>query len=113
MAINAARAVPSPVRGETAEMARARKRSLTLRGHRTSVTLEDEFWDALKDIADSMGISATALASEIDGRRDFATGLASSIRVFVLKHYRHSARGTPSGESQPNSARKGSVSSSQ
>lgn len=102
-----------PFGGEAAELARARKRSLTLRGHRTSVTLEDEFWDALKDIAGGMGVSATALASEIDDRRDLATGLASSIRVFVLKHYRNSARGTPPGESQPNSARKGSVSSSQ
>lgn len=77
------------------------------------MTLEDEFWDALKDIAGGMGMSAAALASEIDGRRDLATGLASSIRVFVLTHYRNSVRGTPAGESQPNSARKGSVSSSQ
>ena len=77
------------------------------------MTLEDEFWDALKDIAGSRGVSATALASEIDGRRDLTTGLASSIRVFVLEHYRNSADGAPSGGSQPNSARKGSVSSSQ
>ena len=65
------------------------KRSLTLRGHRTSVSLEDEFWDAFKLIAADKGMSANALADRIDSERDLSSGLASSIRVFVLNHYRN------------------------
>jgi len=65
------------------------KRSLTLRGHRTSVSLEDEFWDAFKSIAADRGMSANALAYRIDSERDLSSGLASSIRVFVLNHYRN------------------------
>ncbi|MDH2325454.1 ribbon-helix-helix domain-containing protein [Cereibacter sp. SYSU M97828] len=62
------------------------KHSLTLRGHRTSVTLEPEFWRAFRDIAVERGIAINALAAEIDEGR---TGnLASAIRVFVLNRYR-------------------------
>lgn len=69
------------------------KHSLTLRGHRTSVSLEDEFWDAFKAIAESKGISANELASRIDSNRDLSRGLASSIRVFVLNHHRNGNKG--------------------
>jgi predicted DNA-binding ribbon-helix-helix protein len=65
---------------------RPRKHSLTLRGHRTSVSLEDEFWDAFRTIAEADGRPINALAAEIDARRDAQTGLASAIRVFVLRH---------------------------
>lgn len=61
------------------------KHSLTLRGHRTSVTLEPEFWRAFKGIATERGIAINALAVEIDEGR--STNLASAIRVFVLNHY--------------------------
>ncbi len=64
------------------------KRSLTLRGHRTSVSLEDEFWRAFCTIADEKNIPINALAAEIDATREVDTGLASAIRVFVLNHYR-------------------------
>jgi len=70
-------------------MGRPVKRSLTLKGHRTSVTLEDEFWRAFRDIAAENGRALNDLASEIDAERDADTGLASAIRVFVLAHYRH------------------------
>jgi predicted DNA-binding ribbon-helix-helix protein len=60
------------------------KRSLTLRGHRTSVSLEDEFWRAFRDIARADGRPLNALAAEIDAARAPDTGLASAIRVFVL-----------------------------
>lgn len=66
------------------------KRSLTLRGHRTSVSLEDEFWRAFRDIARSRGRAINDLAAEIDADRTSETGLASAIRVFVLRHYRGS-----------------------
>lgn len=60
------------------------KRSLTLRGHRTSVSLEDEFWSAFRRIAAERGQAINELAAEIDETRDPATGLASAIRVYVL-----------------------------
>lgn len=63
---------------------RPAKRSLTLRGHRTSVTLETAFWRALQALAQSEGRSVNALAAEIDAARDPETGLASAIRVHLL-----------------------------
>ena len=72
---------------------RPKKRSLTLKGHRTSVSLEDEFWLAFRDIAAERGQPINVLAAEIDsgrlleaGRTD--TGLASAIRLYVLNYYR-------------------------
>ncbi|EDM71413.1 hypothetical protein RAZWK3B_14369 [Roseobacter sp. AzwK-3b] len=67
------------------------KRSLTLRGHRTSVSLEDEFWQAFREIAERRGTPINALAAEIDEARGTETGLASAIRIFVLRHYRDAA----------------------
>ncbi len=64
------------------------KRSLTLKGHRTSVSLEDEFWRAFRDIAQEKDQPINALAAEIDVARDPETGLASAIRVFILNWYR-------------------------
>jgi len=68
--------------------ARPVKRSLTLQGHRTSVSLEDPFWQALREIARAEGRALNTIAAEIDASRDPGTGLASAIRVFVLRHYR-------------------------
>jgi predicted DNA-binding ribbon-helix-helix protein len=65
---------------------RPSKRSLTLRGHRTSVSLEDEFWQAFRAIARAEGRALNALAAEIDAARSPDTGLASAIRVHVLRH---------------------------
>ena len=63
------------------------KHSLTLNGHRTSVSLEAAFWTAFRQIADQRGQALNALAAEIDaGRGD--VGLASAIRVFVLEAVR-------------------------
>ncbi|WP_439524670.1 ribbon-helix-helix domain-containing protein [Marivita sp.] len=64
------------------------KRSLTLRGHRTSVSLEDAFWKAFREIAVEKGMPINALAAQIDEAREMEVGLASAIRVFVLEHYR-------------------------
>ncbi|NOD83494.1 MULTISPECIES: ribbon-helix-helix domain-containing protein [unclassified Ruegeria] len=65
------------------------KRSLTLKGHRTSVSLEDEFWRAFREIAQEQGKPINVLAAEIDVARDPETGLASAIRVFVLNWFRN------------------------
>lgn len=67
------------------------KRSLTLRGHRTSVSLEDAFWTAFREIAAEEGKALNALAAEIDATRGMETGLASAIRLYVLRHYREAA----------------------
>ncbi|MBJ3763988.1 ribbon-helix-helix domain-containing protein [Maribius pontilimi] len=64
---------------------RPRKHSLTLKGHRTSVSLEDAFWMAFRDIARDEGRPINDLAAEIDAGREVGTGLASAIRVFVLQ----------------------------
>lgn len=65
-------------------MTRPVKRSLTLHGHRTSVTLEDAFWRAFRAIAAAQGRPINALAAEIDAARPPDTGLATAIRLFVL-----------------------------
>lgn len=70
-------------------MSRPVKRSLTLRGHRTSVTLEDEFWRAFRDIAAKEDRAINDLAAEIDAERGLDTGLATAIRLFVLRHYQN------------------------
>ncbi|MDP5085892.1 MAG: ribbon-helix-helix domain-containing protein [Yoonia sp.] len=60
------------------------KRSLTLRGHRTSVSLEDIFWDAFRRYADEDGRTINGLAAELDMARG-DLGLASAIRIYVLE----------------------------
>lgn len=72
---------------------RPAKHSLTLRGHRTSVTLEDEFWQAFCEIAAAKGMAINALAADIDAERGTRTGLASAIRLHVLRHYRQGSTG--------------------
>lgn len=74
-------------------MDRPAKRSVTLSGHRTSVTLEAAFWEALKEIADKRGSSVNELISEIDERRLASgglsgAGLSSAIRIYVLEWFR-------------------------
>ena len=64
---------------------RPRKRSLTLQGHRTSVSLEAPFWAEFCRLADQSGLSRNALASRLDTGRDPAVSLASAIRLFVLR----------------------------
>lgn len=64
------------------------KHSLSIAGHQTSVTLEDEFWTALNEIARSDGRSIAALVAEIDASRPAGASLSSAIRVYLLRHYR-------------------------
>lgn len=68
-----------------------RKRSLTISGHRTSVSLEDDFWEALKDMSADEGLSVAALIRQIDASRR-GRSLSSAIRSAVLAHYRAKAR---------------------
>ena len=66
---------------------RPKKRSVTLNGHKTSVSLEDRFWKEFCHIASEKNIPINTLASEIDSTRDFNSGLASAIRDFVLRYH--------------------------
>lgn len=68
--------------------ARPAKHSLTLHGHRTSVSLEEAFWAGFRDIAAAQGVTINALAAQIDAGRSGDEGLASAIRVYVLNHFR-------------------------
>ena len=63
-----------------------RKHSVVIAGHRTSVSIETPFWDALKDIAAARGVSLNRLIAEIDESR--AENLSSAIRVYVLGQIR-------------------------
>ena len=73
-------------------MSRPEKHSLTLKGHRTSVSLEPEFWRAFQEIAKERGLALNALAAEIDIDRGTDAGLATAIRLFVLRYYRAKAQ---------------------
>ncbi len=71
--------------------ARLRKRSVTIAGHRTSISLESEFWNSLSDIAAARDRPIAALIADIDRRGGRETSLSSAIRLFVLAHYRKKA----------------------
>ena len=63
------------------------KRSVVIAGHKTSISVEDEFWDRLKEIAGERSMTLAAMIGEIDGNRKHAN-LSSAIRLFVLGVYR-------------------------
>lgn len=60
------------------------KHSVSIAGHRTSISLEEPFWEALRQIADRQSISIQALIGRIDTERG-EQNLSSAIRVHVLK----------------------------
>ena len=64
------------------ERGRIRKHSVEIAGHRTSVSLEDAFWEAFTEMARVQGVSVNRLAAEVDRARP--GNLSSAIRVFVL-----------------------------
>ena len=68
--------------------AKKRKRSVTLSGHRTSISLETEFWRALAEIAAETKRPLARLIDEVDKREGRDKNLSSALRVFVLAHYR-------------------------
>lgn len=64
---------------------KATKRSVTIAGHATSITLEEPFWSALKAIAANRGQSLQGLIAEIDDAKA-DNNLSSALRLFVLKN---------------------------
>lgn len=75
------------------------KRSFTIAGHSTSISLEAPFWEALKQAAAERGQPVAALVEEIDAKRGSA-GLSSAVRVWVLDYYRSGRCGAQEGEPQ-------------
>jgi len=59
-----------------------KKRSITIAGHKTSITLEDIFWKTLKEISRAQGVSRQELIEDIDKRREGS--LSSALRVYVM-----------------------------
>lgn len=74
-----------------------RKRSVTLAGHRTSLSLEPEFWDALKAAARAESLSLNALIGHID--RERSTNLSSAVRVYLLRRAQRLRAGAGRNES--------------
>lgn len=67
------------------------KRSVSISGHRTSISLEQPFWEALKEVACSLDVSVNELVRRIDETRDAEGNLSGAVRVYVLRHFKDKA----------------------
>jgi len=74
------------------------KRSVVIGGHKTSVSLEEPFWNEVRSIAEASQVSVSNLLQKIDGERQNAN-LSSAIRVYVLQHVREQASDASRAES--------------
>jgi predicted DNA-binding ribbon-helix-helix protein len=72
------------------------KRSVVVAGHKTSVSLEEAFWNGMKEISGERSMTLSELVGEIDTKRQQGN-LSSAIRLFVLDHFRGSALGSVGG----------------
>ncbi len=79
------------------------KRSIVIAGHKTSVSLEDAFWKALKDIAAGRHMTLSELVGAIDAERRHGN-LSSGVRLFVLDYYRARTTGRDEGGNPPREA---------
>ena len=79
------RVEPSLSKDPFDDQSEIRKRSVVIAGHRTSVSLENIFWEALRSTANERGISVNQLVTEIDAKR--SGNLSSAIRTFVLQSH--------------------------
>lgn len=73
------------------------KRSIVIAGHKTSVSLEDQFWDALKEIAANRRSTLSEIVASIDSGRNQGN-LSSAIRLYVLSHFRGNSHARDSHE---------------
>jgi predicted DNA-binding ribbon-helix-helix protein len=76
------------------------KRSITIDGRKTSISLEDAFWSCLNEIAQAQGATVSQTVTEIDKSRQGAN-LSSAIRLFVLDRVRSQKVGATAGKRQP------------
>jgi predicted DNA-binding ribbon-helix-helix protein len=80
------------------------KRSIVVAGHKTSVSLEEAFWNGMKEISGERNMTLSELVGEIDGKRQQGN-LSSAIRLFVLDHFKNRATGVSGGsEVKPHAA---------
>lgn len=70
----------------------ARKHTLRIDEAMTSLSIDDEFWDALQEIARLKGVNVTTLVNEINQRRQ-SPNLSSAVRIFVVEHFMQRSRG--------------------
>ena len=76
------------------------KRSVIRNGHKSSISLEDQFWDALREIAEHEQMAISTLVAHIDHHRT-TSNLSSAIRVYVLDHFRHGDKSAASAVVAP------------
>ena len=69
------------------EKSKMKKISVSLSGHQTSISLEDEFIIALHEIAQEIKKPVAKIIDEIDERRGIGTNLSSAVRIYILKYY--------------------------
>jgi predicted DNA-binding ribbon-helix-helix protein len=74
----------------SADKSSVAKRSIVFNAHKTSVSLEDVFWNALKEIADKRAIHLSELVAEVDEQRGHGN-LSSALRLFVLDYYQRTS----------------------
>jgi predicted DNA-binding ribbon-helix-helix protein len=102
LALPAVQVSSSGVHGRCTTNSPVVKRSIVLVGHKTSVSLEDQFWDGLHEIAGNENMTISTLVEKIDTNRS-SHNLSSAIRIFVLGHFRArtSQQIFPSGRPNP------------
>lgn len=74
-------------------MSRPEKHSATIRGHRTSFSLEQPFFSELERLAQMRGITVAALIAEVDAAREDGANLSSALRLHVLENLKREAGG--------------------
>jgi predicted DNA-binding ribbon-helix-helix protein len=81
----------------TNKMTAVLKRSIVVAGHKTSISLEDEFWNSLREIASARAVALSRLVASIDQNRQHGN-LSSCIRLFVLEYYQARSDASISGQ---------------
>lgn len=71
---------------------RPQKRSFSIKGHRTSISLEAPFWQALREISEHRAMPLAALVAEIDEGRGGDVGLSTAVRLYILHHLKERLR---------------------
>jgi predicted DNA-binding ribbon-helix-helix protein len=77
------------------------KRSIVIKDHKTSVSMEDQFWSALKEIAADRGLTLSELVTSVDQDRGDVGNLSSALRTFVLARYRPALAPVGSQQQEP------------
>ena len=65
------------------------KKSVNISGHRTSISIEEQFWEVLKEISLYKKKSINSIILEVDRKRNINTNLSSAIRLFVLNYLKN------------------------